>query len=216
MTPTVQTVFAKELALIQDRDIQEFVINVFDALCPSYFWRISASIRGHHPPICRVEGGLVHHVKLAVDYADSFLDMEDWPDHSQVYSQVIAAVLLHDMTKRGEMEDPSYTWATHREYHERHGRYCTKKIAKYLNERPDNWNRARTLSKLPPILTAIKLHMGRWTGDLTPSEIHAQEHDVVVRLTHLADYAASRPLHRYLSERAIDDTMEYLKHDSSK
>jgi len=99
-TPNVFKVFVKELLLIRDEAVRDFVTDTFQALCPDYFWYIPGSVKGHHPPMCRTRGGLVHHVKLAVAFADSLLDMENEND-SLLHDQVIAGVLLHDMMKRG-------------------------------------------------------------------------------------------------------------------
>lgn len=207
-SPTVQNVFAKELELIQDADIKSFVTDIFGELCPSYFWYIPASIRGHHPPICRTRGGLVHHVKLAVGFADTFLDMLGIEDDLRT-SQVIAAVLLHDMLKRGATENEIDTWPEHRVANKDHGRYCAATIERYLDD-PQIWWSAGLRIKFVSIITAIRLHMGRWTHEITPAEQHELKENIVVRTTHLADYAASRALHQYLAERAVDPSMGYL------
>ncbi len=206
LKPTVFSVFPKELALITDLAIYKFVTCVFPEMCPDYFWHIPASIGGHHPPVCRLPGGLVHHVKLAVGFADTFLDMLDIEDNV-VISQVIAAVLLHDMLKRGAVEDELKTWPSHREANQSHGRYCAHQLTDFMqrncgvDERPI----------IVPIINAVRLHVGRWTHELRPDEHEELFVNTVVRITHLADYAASRPLHHYLAERWVDPTMEYLK-----
>ena len=202
--PTVQNVFAAELALIQDDDIREFVCNVFAELCPNYFWYIPASVKGHHPPVCRTAGGLVHHVKLAIAFADGFADMLSITD-DMVHAQIIAAMLLHDMFKRGRTENELETWLDHRQANRDHGRYCADQIAEYLD------SQQCSADKFDPIVTAVRLHMGRWTWEVTDLELAWLETDQVVRTTHLADYAASRALHQYLAERAMDTSMEYLK-----
>lgn len=209
-SPTIQNVFKKELQLIQDEDIKMFVTAVFDDLCPSYFWTIPASQRGHHPPICRTRGGLVHHVKLAVGFADSFLDMLGIEDDLRV-SQVIAAVMLHDMLKRGATENELDTWPSHREATRSHGRYCADSLWEYFDGRQHLNSRYYSLgTKMRPIIMAVRLHMGRWTWGLTESGVAHLMQCEIVRTTHLADYAASRPLHQYLAERAVDTSMRYL------
>jgi hypothetical protein len=53
--------------------------------------------------------------------------------------------------------------------------------------------------------------MGRWTLDVTAEELFELENNIVVRTVHLADYTASRALHQYLAERAMDkELMSYL------
>lgn len=202
MTPTIHNVFDKQLALIRSDAIRDFVTDTFQALCPNYFWYIPASVRGHHPPICRSQGGLVHHVKLAVAFADSLLDMENETE-GVIHDQVIAGVLLHDMLKRGPVEDELKTWATHREANTNHGRFCADQIVGNIQ--------VCSLSTLyPPIIRAVELHMGRWTADLTTAEKQLLKDCDVTRLVHAADYCASRALHKFLAERALDKTMGYI------
>ena len=74
MKPEATEVFAKELALIKNETVYQFVALALSHHTPDYFWTIPASVKGHHPPICRLPGGLVQHVKLAVTFADTFLD----------------------------------------------------------------------------------------------------------------------------------------------
>lgn len=200
-SPTVNNVFEKELALIQNDAIKTFVQEVFGELCPQYFWYIPASQRGHHSPICRLRGGLVHHIKLAVVFADTFLDMLGIDEAETRYSQTIAAVMLHDMLKRGPTEDELETYPNHGVANRSHGRYCANQIREHMD----------IAVGFDPILRAIELHMGRWTQDVTGTELVDLRYNVVVRTTHLADYAASRALHHYLAERHMDTTMEYLK-----
>lgn len=204
--PTIYKVFPKELNLIKNTAIYDFVTKAFAALCPNYFWYIPASTRGHHPPICRTRGGLVHHVKLAVAFADSILDMLCIQDDLTM-SQTIAGVLLHDMLKRGAVEDELQTWPDHHEANRSHGRYCASRLHEFVNA--EIYTDQRSL--FVPILRAVRLHMGRWTWELRPEEMGELQINEVVRITHLADYCASRALHQYLAERAVDTTMGYLK-----
>ncbi len=204
--PDVFKVFKKELLLIQDKEIWNFVTDAFKTLCPDYFWYIPASVGGYHPLICRTRGGLVHHVKLAVAFANSLLDMEDQVE-GLLHNQVIAGVLLHDMLKRGAEENELATWDTHRQANTNHGRYCADQILKKVHIA------SHDLSFFQPIICAVRLHMGRWTNDLTVAEKADLKDCDVTRLVHAADYCASRALHQYLAERVMDPTMEYLKND---
>lgn len=198
MKPAATDVFKSELALIRNEAVHQFVIHAFRYHSPDYFWYISAS---HHPPVCRLRGGLVHHVKLAVVFADTFLDMLDIDEDDPRHSQIIAATLLHDLWKRGAGENELKTFPNHSVAKGSHGRYC----AKYLR------STTHIVPEFEPIIRAIELHMGRWTQDVTDAELAELTDNEVVRTTHLADYAASRALHHYLAERHVDPTMEYLK-----
>lgn len=201
MIPSAIDIFGKELALINDVVIYQFVTLAFQHHCPDYFWHIPASQRGHHPPICRLRGGLVHHVKLAVVFADTYLDMLDIDDDDPRHSQTIAAVLLHDIWKRGAHEDELRTFPNHGVANRAHGRWCANRLSTAMHIAPE----------IEPVIQAIKLHMGRWTQDVTDAELSELQYNEVVRTTHLADYAASRALHHYLAERHTDPTMRYLR-----
>lgn len=207
--PTIFSVFPRELDLIKHEVIYNFVTRAFQNLCPDYFWYIPASVRGHHPPICRTQGGLVHHTKLAVAFGDSLLDSLGIDDDLTT-SQVIAAILLHDMMKRGQTANEEDTWPDHKQANRSHGRYCAGQLYKFTGKH--DWISA-DLPMIHPVITAVKLHMGRWTWEVRPEELAELQINEVVRTTHFADYCASRALHHYLAERALDPTMEYLKHD---
>jgi len=198
--PTVFDVFEKELNLITDATVFKFTSLAFQHHCPDYFWTIPASVRGRHPPICRTRGGLVHHVKLATAFADQLLGGLGIDDMDPRYSQTIAAVMLHDMLKRGRPENELNTWANHKDANTNHGRYCAAHLQTYLHIAPE----------VEPVLRAIELHMGRWTANVTGLELAELTYTEVVRTTHLADYMASRALHQLLAERHTDPTMRYL------
>lgn len=201
-SPHLFTVFAKQLAMFRSDEIRTFVIDCFEQLCPEYFWYIPASVRGHHPPICRTQGGLVHHIKLAFDFADSLLDMESAA--TELYDQVLAGVLLHDMMKRGPCEDELRTWATHKDANTNHGRYCAAQIRKAV---PTTVEEQKLFG---PIIRAVELHMGRWTYDINDMEVAYLATCDVTRLVHMADYCASRALHQFLAARSMDESMGYL------
>lgn len=198
--PNVYSVFSKELLLIEHLPILHFVLKAFETLCPDYFWYIPASVKGHHPPICRTRGGLVHHVKLAVAFADQLLDSLNIDDSDPKYSQTIAGVLLHDMMKRGSAENELVTFPDHKVANRSHGRYCAFRLENNMHIAPE----------IEPVIKAVRLHMGRWTQDVTDLELAWLATDEVVRTTHLADYMASRALHQLLDERHTDKSMGYL------
>jgi len=213
MKPAVQNVFDKELSKIKDTNIFLFVTQIFDKLCPSYFWYIPASVRGPHLPICRTLGGLVQHTKLTVRFAHSFMEM--WPDAPETsHDEVIAACLLHDILKCGKAEYELLTFASHKLARASHGVYCAARIKEL-------WEQDRKLRALIPedrafrIITAIRDHMGKWTHGFVRNQEdivrNTQEGHIVCITVHLADYAASRPLSKWIGERHTDKTMEYLK-----
>jgi hypothetical protein len=198
--PIVQNVFKKELEWFDSDIIRRWVIDVFGQLCPGYFWYVPASIKNYHPPICRLRGGLVHHVKLAMRFAKDFALM--WESEVDLESRdlIFAGVLLHDMLKHGDTENIYDTFVDHKEYNQGHGRYCAAQIMKLGFMQP--WQQE--------IIKAVRFHMGQWTLDLLPAERFEQENNIVVKSVHLADYAASRSLHKWFAERYTDESMRYL------
>jgi len=196
MKPDVFKVFEKELNLVTDEEVFRFTVSAFKYHCPDYFWTIPASVRGHHPAICRTRGGLVHHTKLGVAFAKQLLDGANITCEDPRFSQVIAATLLHDMMKRGSTEDES-DFADHKTARGLHGRYCAMILAR---------NYCIT-AILEPVIAAIRLHMGRWTKDCSQTELAILEAQDVPRIVHAADYMSSRSL---VYERYMDKTMEYL------
>lgn len=202
--PTATNVFAHELNWFSLDHVRDFVLHVFGELCPQYFWYIRASQRGHHHPLMRTYGGLVHHVKLALRFARSFSEMSPYVLSELKYNQVLAAVMLHDMMKRGEVEDELQTWSNHKEAARSHGRYCADQIREHLFD-------GNVPFEYQPILDGIRLHMGRWTWEITQDERHELVSNYVVQQTHLADYAASRSLHKWIGERYTDESMGYLQ-----
>lgn len=198
--PTIQNVFTKELEWFDSDMIRRWVIDVFGQLCPNYFWYIPASIKNYHPPVCRLKGGLVHHVKLAMRFAKDFAKM--WEAEIDLESRdiIYAAVLLHDMMKHGATENIHDTFETHKEYNQGHGRYCAGRIMEL----------GYTESWQQEIIKAVQLHMGQWTDDLYPAEKAELTNSIIVKSVHLADYAASRSLHKWFAERHTDNTMRYL------
>jgi len=203
--PTADNVFRRELNYLTLPEVREFVLHVFGEMCPQYFWYIRASQRGHHHPVCRAYGGLVHHIKLAVRFANAFSEMSLHALKEMTYNQLIAAVLLHDILKRGETKNDLDTFGSHKLASACHGRYAARKIQEHI------FGDEFVPLEYQTILKAVELHMGRWTGNLTTEEESLLENDYVVRHTHLADYAASRSLHKWIGERYTDESMRYLK-----
>jgi len=194
-------IFEKELARISNFEIRYFVTQCFDQLCPNYFWYIPASQRNHHIPICRTRGGLVHHTKFAVKFAHSFLEM--WPSVPETaYDEVIAAVLMHDMLKRGTEEDELVTFESHKLAISSHGIFCAVAINELWQTQ---YRGLLPKERALRIIDAVRYHMGIWTNGYK-----YEERDVVCTITHLADYAASRSLHKWTAERYMDETMGYL------
>jgi hypothetical protein len=199
--PNAYEVFDKELVLLRNTEIYQFVTKTLVYHVPDYFFYIPASVRGHHPPICRTKGGLVHHVKLAVRIAEELVHSLGIEPDMIEYSQIIAGTLLHDCWKRGISEVELWSFPDHITANRAHGRYAANQLCKihgYSIATQD-------------IIEAVKYHTGPWTYDITVAEKKKMRANPVIHAVHLADYMASRALHKFLAERCTDNTMSYLE-----
>ena len=189
-----ETIFAKELSLIRDKDIKNFVIICFDKLCPDYFWTCPCSTSGkYHPRVALGKGGLVRHTKLAVWWGIELLKAFGTSPElkniapKQLQDEVIATLLMHDMIKNGKGLGPngrpleSGVTGTH-------GVMLANKIFKNhdiptLNS--DTFDR---------IYKGVAGHMGIWTTDdrYKPNNMVRPMIQAFANLIHLADYCASR------------------------
>ena len=190
----VDKVFEKELASIKNKEIKQFVIDMFDKLCPDYFWTCPCSTSGkYHPQVSLGEGGLVRHTKLAVWWGlhlaralGNSPELRDIPQ-DQLLDEITATLLLHDLIKNGKGLDsngrPLESGVTGT-----HGVLLAKKILD-LDATFDIVSRNR-------IIYGISEHMGVWTiGSLYKSSDTVEANPTTkafANLIHLADYCASR------------------------
>ena len=181
-----QTVFADELALIHTPEIQRFVLSVFGNLCPDYFWVIPASSSGRlHSPDETGIGGLVVHTKRAVQWAVQLQQM--FASASDIsLDETVAALLLHDMMKRGQTKTEEETFASHANAVSQHGIYCSQQIiASGVFPEDAPWAKR--------IIEAVRDHMGRWTHHPGKSDTEfLNEMEQSSLFVHVCDYCASR------------------------
>lgn len=202
-----ETIFQKELSLIHDKDIKQFVITCFNKLCPDYFWTCPCSTTGkYHPQVSLGVGGLVRHTKLAVWWGIELLkaigrspDLRSIPPiHLQ--NEVIATLLLHDMIKNGKglnaQGRPLELGVTGT-----HGVTLLKKINSEILDYGGN-NRYGDNSSFDRILIGIGGHMGIWTTDqwYRPSNKEDPTMQAFAQLIHLADYCASQKVDEIYSK----------------
>ncbi len=172
-----EIVFQSELRLIEDEKIKQFVVEVFDKLCPDYFWTCPCSTTGkYHPQFALGEGGLVRHTKSAVWWGielSKALEMEQYRD------EMVAALLLHDLIKNGKGLD-IHGRPLERGVTGTHGVTLAAKLSDdgYDSTMPD-WKEM--------ICNGIAAHMGIWTTDSA-----FRPRGPFENLIHLADYCASR------------------------
>lgn len=172
-------VFKDQLCLIEDPDVRQFVINVFEEHAPDYFWTTPASTSGwYHPQVSLGVGGLVRHTKLAVYWGEQLyqaapLDYNNWG-----LDEVVAALLLHDLQK-------------HSDGCSGHG----SRFADILREEYE------LLDNLKLVLDGIESHMGKWSSPEMAKPRHKRPGYIreFCNLVHTADYCASRKVDDYVA-----------------
>lgn len=102
----MKDIFVDELNYIHDDRIREATGKLIDML-PDYFFHVPASSTGkYHPKCSNVEGGLVHHTKIAVRFAKELLNnamlFNNYSEHDQ--DMIIVALIMHDGFKHGLKE----------------------------------------------------------------------------------------------------------------
>jgi len=195
----VEEVFVRELALIQDPNIRDFVIKVANHYHSDDFYiRPASKSKRYHPHVMNEPHGLVYHTKYAVWWACELLRAWDDPKgrsndglglaHSDV---VIAATILHDFGKNG-LANQSCSNLT-----ACHGVDLANAIVN------DLFDGGRTPIERPYllILQGIASHMGVWTlpRDYKPTAVADPECQFVAHLVATADYCASRQADVYFS-----------------
>lgn len=160
----MKEVFRRELDLIQDSKIKQFVENMLDEAPQSYFIREASSTNKYHPLSSRGYQGLVRHVKRCVYIAEQLLRNDIYVKLRENRDVIIGALLLHDAKKYG---DNNAKWSL-----KNHAELAAYWIADHLKEEDD-----KTIARL--VLT----HMGQW-GSYPPAT-HLE------KFVHLCDYIAS-------------------------
>ena len=186
-----ETIFQKELQLIHDKNIKQFVIQCFDKLCPDYFWTCPCSTSGkYHSQVSLGVGGLVRHTKLAVWWGVELLRALDsspeLKDIATLRDEVIATLLLHDMVKNGKgLNAQGYSLESG--VTGTHGVTLANKIVYHEICIADSDSFCR-------IMAGVAGHMGVWTTNhiYQPNNILDSVEKTFAQLIHLADYAASR------------------------
>lgn len=174
-------VFEKELLLIKNNDLREFVEDCLDN-APKYFYHIPASSSGkYHPKQDLGEGGLVRHTKAVVRVALDLIRCEQFEDSKSKQDEIISACLLHDILKSG-YEGSGKTVAEH-------PLLADDFIERIYMNKYRNMNIGMSVINIE---NYIRSHMGIWNKDLDGNEILPKPVYSLEKLVHLADYIASR------------------------
>lgn len=184
-----------EIDLILDENIRSFVRSILYRA--ESFWKIPSSFSGkYHPVDEHNEGGNVLHTKRAVKIArimcDSYsLSQED-------IDVVIAAVLIHDITKG--VKDPDSDSYKYDPMHP----YTVGLFVRKCQEEDKNYASEAQSSTLflseetvQSILRLVRCHLGPWSP--VPETIPITYMDMIV---HMADNIASK-LHYIVDVEAV-------------
>ena len=99
----MSNIFDVEIGYIKDKEIKEATRKLIDML-PDYFFKVPASSTGkYHPKCSNVEGGLVHHTKLAVRIAQDLMNngMLFNKFTPREHDLILLALIMHDGFKHG-------------------------------------------------------------------------------------------------------------------
>lgn len=163
------TVFAPELALIQDEKLKAKMMDIFSDVEDIHKCEPASSTGKYHPEFAQGDGGLVRHTKavvwLTVDMLRARPDLVDDQFTQDVY---VVAAILHDMCK----------------YH--HNSRFTQ-----FDHPAEMASRCAQIG-LQAVAVLIGPHMGRWSNSpRSPTKLETPR-DEKQWLLHYADYIASR------------------------
>ena len=187
----------EEIDLILDENIKSFVRSIlFKA---DIFWEIPSSFSGkHHPMDEHGVGGNVLHTKRSVRVAQVLCDSHALPQEEK--DIVIAAMLLHDITKgvpkadqSGYLYDPLHPYTVGLFV-----RKCQEEDKNYASELQSS---TLFLSEeiVQSILRLVRCHLGPWSP--VPETIPVTYLDMIV---HMADNVSSKLHHIVDGENVIE------------
>ena len=178
---------SRELSLIEDVKLREFIRTFLDECVPAYFYTVPASSSGkHHPKYALGSGGLVRHTKACVKIADDLLSLEQYETLNECYrDEIIAALIVHDTFKQGfSVVGDGHTKFEHPIYSAGALQLFADKFYPNLSDRVSN------------ISTMVMAHMGQWNRSTRSAVQLPKPTTDCEKFVHLCDYLASR---RYLT-----------------
>lgn len=170
--------FAKELSLIRNESIKEFLTYCIDHL-PDYFFHVAASSSGRfHPEYALGEGGLLRHTKAAVWIAKELFNLEMFPFSEEEQDLMLAAIILHDGQKQGKIEGG--TVFDHP--------LLAAEFVKQGNDETGLLNEYQEKF----LYDCIASHMGQWNTARYSKTVLPKPKNKYQKFVHLCDYIASR------------------------
>jgi 23S rRNA maturation-related 3'-5' exoribonuclease YhaM len=170
-------IFKKELELIKNKDIKNFVEVCLNEV-PDYFFYVAASSTGkYHPAYALGEGGLVRHTKAATRIAYELFRTDLYNYNSDQQDLILASLILHDTRKHG---NNGSKWTV-----VEHPLLAAQAIR--------NSNGTLNQEYKEIIAQNIETHMGKWTQDYkTGKEVLQKPKTGMQKFVHQCDYLASR------------------------
>jgi len=95
------------------------------------------------------------------------------------------------------------TFGSHKVAVARHGIYCATRL-QWLWEDDETWGNKISTERARRIIAAVRDHMGRWTAGTIFEPCEMNWEDMIRYTTHLADYAASRPVDEWFETIVAD------------
>lgn len=170
-------VFQDELELIKDERIQNLVTDVLDRIYKTniYFFKAQASSSGkYHPSCCNAPGGLIRHVKRAVEIGVHLCRAYELGGCKR--DIIIAAIILHDIRK---------------DKYQTHARIAGDEIMKVVTDNSEKYlQREFATTAIASIVRCVRLHMGPWTEKQI--RIPISQYTMEELIVYTADYLSSR------------------------
>lgn len=187
------TVFQKELDLISNKKLRNFVAEFLDTKVPKYFYHIPASSSGKYHPVQDLgTQGLIRHTKAVVQVALDLLRSEMFVNDCDYFrDMIISACLLHDTFKNG-LEEGCHTVSNH-------PLLASESILKAY----ESSTFEDSYCMIEGIRECVESHMGKWNTDKETGEvILPKPESEAEQLVHMADYIASR---KYIDMSQLED-----------
>jgi hypothetical protein len=174
----------EEISLIEDDGLRSFVKSIL--VRSDSFWFIPSSFSGkYHPPDEHNEGGNVLHTKRTVRAAKILAESHSLSAEEK--DIVVAACLLHDITKGKIEKDGSFTYDKMHPYTVGEFiKFCQEDDKKYANDIHSSTLYV-TEEDVQTLLRLIRCHLGPWSP--VPETVPITYLDMIV---HLADNIASK------------------------
>lgn len=178
-------VFEKELELIRDNKLRNFIAYCLDN-SPEYIYKIPASSTGrYHPLYALGDGGLVRHIKASCKFA-KFVCESMYYTECNGFDTIIASLLLHDVYKNG-VEDSGSTLFTHPLISQSMFRI---NYYAYIEQCPE-FKHYQT-EQIDEISYCIATHMGRWNTNIRYTVELPKPQNTLEKIVNMCDYMASR------------------------